>query len=632
MGIPIKLSGFSICLSLVLFRLTWTFKHKNLTIGVIYPMSGSWAGGQGCLPAIEMALDDLNTNTEVLHDYRLNMEFNDSQCQPGLGTKVLYELLYTEPTKMMVLTGCSIVSTFVAQAAKMWNLIVLGYGSSSPALSNRERFPTFFRTHPSATLHNPTRVKLFEKFKWNRIATIQETQEVFTSTIEDLEERVRQANIEVVVRQNFLTDPENAVRNLKRQDARIIVGVFYENMARKVFCQAYKEKLFGKKYVWFIIGWYPDNWYRKQDPKINCTAEQLKEALEGHFTTEAVVLHQEYKVKTRSGMTSEDFKEKLDEQLNYTDTTQIVGYPEAPLAYDAVWALALALDKTAKKLQQNGSTLEEFKYDRTDITQEILSAMNETSFLGVSGNVAFSSQGDRIAWTQIEQMISECIKHSQPTINNITVIGSLLSLLCVFPLGLDNKYVHPDMYSMVCQVRAWLLSIGFSLGYGGMFSKIWTVHRIITADKKERKVLCVITAPITLIISTQQDAKFAFLALAILLSAFLSLGLIFVPKIFEITRNPKKSKLEVRTLSDSCASKEEEERHQRLLLENEELKKQIAEVTNHIVVYVVLCTLEITNHILVKTKADSGGNQSYCSIFTLEITNHSVVKKTRQWR
>jgi len=57
----------------------------------------------------------------------------------------------------------------------------LSYGSSSPALSNRERFPLFFRTHPSATLHNPARIKLFQKFGWNRISTIQETQEVFTS-------------------------------------------------------------------------------------------------------------------------------------------------------------------------------------------------------------------------------------------------------------------------------------------------------------------------------------------------------------------------------------------------------------------------------------------------------------------
>lgn len=67
--------------------------------------------------------------------------------------------------------------------------------------------------------------------------------------------------------------------------------------------KAYKEKLYGKKYVWIIIGWYPDNWYKKQDPKwpVNCTADQIKEALEGHITTEAVVLHQENTV-TLSGM------------------------------------------------------------------------------------------------------------------------------------------------------------------------------------------------------------------------------------------------------------------------------------------------------------------------------------------
>ena len=33
--------------------------------------------------------------------------------------------------------------------------------------------------------------------------------------MEDLEERVKAAGIEVAVRQNFLTDPTNAVRNLK---------------------------------------------------------------------------------------------------------------------------------------------------------------------------------------------------------------------------------------------------------------------------------------------------------------------------------------------------------------------------------------------------------------------------------
>ncbi|XP_052221430.1 gamma-aminobutyric acid type B receptor subunit 1-like isoform X3 [Dreissena polymorpha] len=751
-----------------------------------------------------MALEDVNKRTDLLTDYMLHMDYNDSQCMPGLGTKVLYELLYTPPNKLIVLTGCSIVSTFVAQAAKMWNLIVLAYGSSSPALSNRERFPTFFRTHPSATLHNPTRVKIFERFKWRRIATIQETQEVFTSTVEDLEERVKAAGIEVAVRQNFLTDPTNAVRNLKRQDARIIVGVFYEDMARRVFCQAYKEKLYGRKYVWFIIGWYPDNWYKVEDPSVNCTADQLREALEGHITTEAVILHQENTV-TFSNMTAQRFKQRLDAILNVPDTSQVGGYPEAPLAYDAVWALALALNKTAERLTEKGMNIEDFNYTSPEITREIYTAMNSTRFLGVSGNVAFSSQGDRIAWTKIEQMINgtyitlgfydqvsdnltwlnnerwiggipppdrtmqkpilrvvslglflamsalsavgilaglgclifnivnrqrRCIAFSQPHVNSIVVVGCVLCLISVFLLGLDGRFVAEDSYSLVCQLRAWLLSIGFSLGYGGMFSKIWAVHRLTTSRQKDKKnvnqlelylvlvtivivdmvvlttwqvldpmfrdleifdlepspsteqdimlkpflehchstnmsiwlgvvfghkgilllfgiflsyetrsvklkqvndsrfvgmsiynvvVLCVITVPIVLIIESQQDATFAFVALAIMLCSFLSMGLIFGPKVLEILRNPKRNPHEVRSLTESVVGKEEEERYQKLLTENEQLKKQIAEMEAHVRELNVQLQVKIRQRVNLTTKEHFNHHKSSNSVNIIRV-------------
>lgn len=63
-------------------------------------------------------------------------------------------------------------------------------------------------------------------------------------TVKDLEELIKrqarvegQESIEIAIRQSFQTDPTNAVKSLKRQDARIIVGVFYEDMARKVMCQ-----------------------------------------------------------------------------------------------------------------------------------------------------------------------------------------------------------------------------------------------------------------------------------------------------------------------------------------------------------------------------------------------------------
>lgn len=42
-------------------------------------MSGSWAGGQGCLPAVQMALEDVNSRDDILPEYRLHMDYNDSQ-------------------------------------------------------------------------------------------------------------------------------------------------------------------------------------------------------------------------------------------------------------------------------------------------------------------------------------------------------------------------------------------------------------------------------------------------------------------------------------------------------------------------------------------------------------------------
>ena len=97
----------------------------ELYIGALFPMSGDWAGGVACKPAALMAEQDINAEASILPDYRLRLDPRDSRCSPGLGVKCMYELLYKEPTKSMFLTGCSTVTTFVAQAAKMWNLIVV---------------------------------------------------------------------------------------------------------------------------------------------------------------------------------------------------------------------------------------------------------------------------------------------------------------------------------------------------------------------------------------------------------------------------------------------------------------------------------------------------------------------------
>uniref|UniRef100_A0A8B9J8Y0 Gamma-aminobutyric acid type B receptor subunit 1 n=1 Tax=Astyanax mexicanus TaxID=7994 RepID=A0A8B9J8Y0_ASTMX len=671
-----------------------------LYIGALFPMSGGWPGGQACLPSAQMALDLVNNRSDILPDYELELIHYDSMCDPGEATKLLYDLLYTEPIKIVLMPGCSSVSTLVAEAARMWNLIVFSYGSSSPALSNRQRFPTFFRTHPSATLHNPTRVRLFQKWNWSKIATIQQTTEVFTSTLDDLEQRVKEAQIEISVRQSFLTDPAVAVKNLKRQDARIIVGLFYETEARKVFCEVYKEKLFGKKYVWFLIGWYADNWFKIKDPAINCTVEQMTEAVEGHVTTEIVMLNPET-VRGASNLTSQEFIAQLMSRLGGKNPEETGGFQEAPLAYDAVWALALALNKTVAPLRAKGRRLEDFNYNNKDITAEIYRALNTSSFEGVSGHVVFDAQGSRMAWTLIEQLQGgsykkigyydsskgnlswygndKYIQNSQPYLNNITAVGCVLALAAVFPLGIDGHHVHRSQFPVVCQFRLWLLGLGFSLAYGSMFTKIWWVHTVFTKkdEKKEKRkhldpwklyatvggllaidvlslmiwqiidplhvtvevsfitklksclitkllrkcgvvfgykglllllgiflayetksistekindhravgmaiynvaVLCLITAPVTMILSSQQDASFAFASLAIVFSVYITLVVLFVPKMRRlITRGEWQSEQQDTLKTGSSTNNNDEEKSRQLERENRELQKIIQE-------------------------------------------------------
>ncbi|XP_018784742.1 PREDICTED: gamma-aminobutyric acid type B receptor subunit 1 [Bactrocera latifrons] len=645
----------------------------------------------------------------------------------------------------------------------------LCYGASSPALSDRSRFPTLFRTHPSATVHNPTRIKLMKKFGWSRVAILQQAEEVFISTVEDLENRCMEAGVEIVTRQSFLSDPTDAVRNLRRQDARIIVGLFYVVAARRVLCEMYKQQLYGRAHVWFFIGWYEDNWYEVnlENEGITCTIEQMRIAAEGHLTTEALMWNQNNQT-TISGMTSEEFRQRLNHALieegyDINHDRYPEGYQEAPLAYDAVWSVALAFNKTMERLKQRQKSLRDFTYTDKEIADEIYAAMNSTQFLGISGVVAFSSQGDRIALTQIEQMvngkyeklgyydtqldnltwlnmeqwsggkvpqdrtivrrvlrtvslplfvcmctISSCgilvalalivfniwnkhrrvIQSSHPVCNTIMLFGVIICLASVILLGMDGRFVSPQEYPKICQARAWLLTTGFTLAYGAMFSKVWRVHRFTTKAKTDPKkkvepwklytmvsgllsvdlvilfawqifdplqriletfpledpvltsddikirpelehceshhnsmwlglvygfkglilvfglflayetrsikvkqindsryvgmsiynvvVLCLITAPVGMVIASQQDASFAFVALAVIFCCFLSMLLIFVPKVIEVIRHPK-DKAESKYNPDSGISKEDEERYQKLVTENEELQRLISQ-------------------------------------------------------
>ncbi|CAG02743.1 unnamed protein product, partial [Tetraodon nigroviridis] len=103
-------------------------------------------------------------------------------------------------------------------------------------------------------------------------------------------------------------------------------------------------------------------------------------------------------------------------------------------------------------------------------------------------------------------------------------------------------------------------------------------HRAVGMAIYNVAVLCLITAPVTMILSSQQDASFAFASLAIVFSAYITLVVLFVPKMRRlITRGEWQSEQQDTLKTGSSTNNNDEEKSRQLERENRELQKIIQE-------------------------------------------------------
>ncbi|ROK35698.1 Gamma-aminobutyric acid type B receptor subunit 1 [Anabarilius grahami] len=103
-------------------------------------------------------------------------------------------------------------------------------------------------------------------------------------------------------------------------------------------------------------------------------------------------------------------------------------------------------------------------------------------------------------------------------------------------------------------------------------------HRAVGMAIYNVSVLCMITAPVTMILSSKQDASFAFASLAIIFSVYITLVVLFVPKMRRlITRGEWQSDQQETMKTGSSTNNNDEEKSRQLERENKELQKIIQE-------------------------------------------------------
>ncbi|XP_071455061.1 uncharacterized protein GABA-B-R3 [Hetaerina americana] len=494
----------------------------------------------------------------LIPGFELELLTNDTKCDPGVGVDAFFHALYTRRGGRMVSllgTACSEVTESLAKVAPYWNILQVSYGSTSPALSDRREFPLFFRTVAPDSSHNPARLAFVSRFKWDTVTALSQNEDVFSLAVNDLVTELEQANVSC---RSTVTFGENdfkvQLRMLRDLDTRIIIGSFSQEVAPKIFCEAHRLGMYGADYAWILQGSPADAWWlgnRSTLEIFGCTPSALSLAVEGLLMVSSHNSIVGDHTPSFSGLTNSMFISELASL-----SLPVTKY--APQAYDAVWAIALAL--------RHGDLLKraaDFDYHQKDLAADFLSELAKVQFLGVSGPVSFSGadrvgisafyqiqggqvkkvalyypeeknldfdcpqcvppiwQGgqvpiakrvfkvrvvtiDPVAFMSISclAILGIClafaflgfnlyfrklkyIKLSSPKLNNMAVIGCILVYMAVILLGLDHATLPEGNFHFagICTARAYLLSAGFSLAFGSMFTKTYRVHRIFTRSR-----------------------------------------------------------------------------------------------------------------------------------------------------
>ncbi|XP_070540122.1 gamma-aminobutyric acid type B receptor subunit 2-like [Ptychodera flava] len=516
----------------------------------------------GLLPAAEMALEYVNNRTDILGDYTLVLNDSDAYT-PGVANKLLMDQIFNGPQKYMVYGPISSsIAEVISQTAPLYNLIQVSPSVTSASLSNTRKYPTLFRTVQSDNTNNPARLALLQHFDWTVVGTIAKDDALFTSVMEEFHDLLDVFNITVRAATTFTTNPSGQIKQLKDANARIIIAM---NYGTAVLCEAFKAGMYGPKYQWFLTGGQGSNFYLRSSENQGCTEEDMLAVSEGAILTDHSYWGEENE-RAISGHTPGEFKAELIHRMETVygvDDVYVSDY--APCAFDAIWAIALALNGSIEHLPDD-KTLPDFTYEDDEMATIFYEEMLKTHFVGVTGPVHFTGEGDRegrviiyqiqggeivevgihdayhdtiewdpqhplrwqggdppvdsvvqhpitigltpagfvaiatvsslgicfcvfFLWFNIKYRSHRFIKMSSPRLNNLMILGCLLTYLAAILFGLDTNTLNHRQLSFVCNLRIWIMVFGFTLAFGSMFSKTWRVHVLFTNKKIERKVV-----------------------------------------------------------------------------------------------------------------------------------------------
>ncbi|XP_075434003.1 extracellular calcium-sensing receptor-like [Ascaphus truei] len=217
--------------------------------------------------AMIFATEDINSNPDLLPNISLGFQIFDScismrravegtfwMLSGGQGSIPNYRCHKGSPLAGVIGDSASTRSILLAHMLGLYRYPQISYFSTSPLLSDRNLFPSFFRTIPSDEFQSQGLAQLVSHFGWTWIGLLATDNDYGQFGIQVLQQEIVKVGACVAFVENILTGQPNSnaphlVHVIRESTAKVVVVLSYDTAFLPVVEELVRQNVTGKIWV-----------------------------------------------------------------------------------------------------------------------------------------------------------------------------------------------------------------------------------------------------------------------------------------------------------------------------------------------------------------------------------------------
>ncbi|KAF3329278.1 glutamate receptor 3.1-like isoform X1 [Carex littledalei] len=395
-----KLAVFSICT--LIFSLFSNGSCQNITsrpstinIGAIFTFNSSI--GEAANVAINAAVEDINSDPNILNGSKLVLTTRNSNCSGFLG---LFEALQLMEAKTVAIVGpqSSAIAHIISHVSDELQVPLVSFGATDPTISPIQ-FPYFIRTTQSDFYQMAAVASIVNLYQWKLVTVVYTDDEYGRNGIAALDDKLAEKKCKISYRARLppvagQDDILDALVKVNLMESRVIV-VHVNSYGLEIFSVAQRLEMIGNGYVWIATDWLMSI----LDLRAPLESETMN-SLQGVIALRQHTADSSSKrgLISRWGTLTKKYKNGVAINANTYGL----------YAYDSVWTIARALERFFKKGGKIAFSRESrFKDDKDgnlhieamrvfDQGKLLLDEIKNINFTGITGQIMFNIDGELI--------------------------------------------------------------------------------------------------------------------------------------------------------------------------------------------------------------------------------------------